>query len=212
MIVIYGTRHAGAVDHHEGQHAITRFAHVYYLPLFPIGGRWMTGSQLGHESRLSGRSVLAGYGRVWGPLIGVGLACFGGVAIVAGIAIAGSGLATFAWYGLRTASARRQSDLNLACFGTRCDPKLMPRELVITLRPLVEERWAAESNGESPSDVARFGTDDPARAAAAYAVLRLAALDMPARERAEAEADAARIVDQIRELPEATGGPYRSAT
>src|SRR5262249_31252711 len=118
--------------------------------------------------------------------------------------------ATFVWRDLRGATAKRRSDLNLLSFGTRCDPSLMPRELVDALRPEVEARWATVSGGQSPSDVARFGTDDPARAAAAYAVLRITAVGLPSRQRAEAEADAARIVDNVRELTDGSGGPYRS--
>ncbi|MBX3158780.1 MAG: hypothetical protein KF773_22625 [Deltaproteobacteria bacterium] len=211
MIIIYGTRRGGKIDERDGQYALTRFAHVYYLPLFPVGSVWMTGSETGHQAKLSGRSVLAGYARTWGPLAGIGLLFAGATGIVAGVGLLALTAFTFTWHGLRTPSAKRRSDLNLLSFGTRCDPSMMPRELVDALRPEVEARWAELSGGATPSDVARFGTDDVARASAAYAVLRLTAIDLPRSQRAEAEADAARIVDNIRELGDGTGGPYRTA-
>jgi hypothetical protein len=171
----------------------------------------MTSAETGHESKLSGRSVLAGYSRTWGPVAAVGMFLFGGGAgMLAGIGALAVTALTLAWRDVRGTSARR-SDFNLMAFGTRCDPKLMPRELVEALRPEIQARWAAVSEGASPSDVARFGTDDLARAAAAYGVLRLTALDLPSHQRAEAEADAARIVDNTRELTDGSGGPYRSA-
>ena len=37
MIVIYGTRFYGQVDHHAGQHQLTKFFHIYYVPLVPVG-------------------------------------------------------------------------------------------------------------------------------------------------------------------------------
>lgn len=209
MIIIYGTRSVGKVDHRDGQYALTRFAHVYYLPLFPVGSLWMTGPERGHEAKMSGRSVLAGYARTWGPVLAIGLLLFGGlVGKLVGVGALALAATTFAWRDARGSAARR-SDLNLLSFGTRCDPKKMPRELVEALRPEIEARWAAASDGASPSDVARFGTDDVERAAAAYGILRLTALDLPSQQRAEAEADAARIVDNVRELTDKTGGPYR---
>ena len=72
MIVIYGTRHYGVVDERGGEYALTRFAHIYWLPLFPVGSMWVTRTTedgyRGHTIGLSGKSVLAGYARVWGPI------------------------------------------------------------------------------------------------------------------------------------------------
>ena len=49
MIVIWGTRNAGKVDQREGQYALTRFAHVYWLPLFPVSSLWVTRDGYGYD-------------------------------------------------------------------------------------------------------------------------------------------------------------------
>jgi hypothetical protein len=116
------------------------------------------------------------------------------------------------WKQITGDAAKRKSDLNQAAFGTRCEPKLLPAPLLETLTAQANDRWAAVSDGQSPGDVARFGTDDVQRAAAAYAVLRLSAVSLPAAQAAEAEADAMRIVNGMHDKLQLTdGGPYRSA-
>jgi hypothetical protein len=213
VIIIWGTRNAGKVDHRDGQYALTRFAHVYWIPLFPVSAMWVTRDGMGHAMKLSGKSVLAGYARTWGVLLGV-LGVFG-VAGGAGFAaaIAGVSLAalSWAWKDLGGDAAQRRSDLNARSFGTRCEPKLLPDELRAGLEVELKQRWALLSDGQSPSDIARFGTDDVARASAAYGVLRLSAVTLPSAQAAEAERDATRIADGIREkLQLDDGGPYRS--
>lgn len=214
MIVIWGTRRVGKLDAREGQYALTRFAHVYWLPIFPVGAVWITRDGYGHSMKLSGRGVAAGYARTWGPLLGaVGVAGAGGMAGFA-LALAAVSTAALSWSWRKPASkaAERRSDMNQLAFGTRCEPSLMPEELVVVLRPEIEARWKALSNGETPSDVARFGTEDPARAAAAYGVLRLSALTLPHAQQAEAESDATRIAEKLHDVPLLTeGGPYRNA-
>ena len=210
MIIFYGTRRTGKVSAREGQYAVTRFAHVYYLPLFPIAGLWITGADRGHVAKVSWKSVIAGYARTWGPLLGLGAMFTGPAGVVAGIGCVVASAATLAWSHVRTPSAQRRSDLNQLAFGTRCEPDLLPRELVDALRPELEARWGEIANGQSPSDVARFGTDDVQRAAVAYGVLRLSALSLPRAQASEAEADAARIADNVRELRQLGDGPYRS--
>ena len=212
MIVIWGTRRVGKVDQRDGQYALTRFAHVYWLPLFPVGSVWITREGYGHAMKTSGRGIVAGYARTWAPLLGaVGIAGAGGMAgFVAALAAVSAAALSLSWRKPQTKSAERRSDMNQLAFGTRCEPSLMPDELLIVLRPEVEARWKLLANGETPSDVARFGTDDPARAAAAYGVLRLTALELPPAQRLEAEQEAARIADGLRDLPQLTeGGPYR---
>jgi hypothetical protein len=214
VVVIWGTRNAGKVDQRDGQYALTRFAHVYWLPLFPVSAMWITRDGFGHPMKMSGKSVLAGYARTWGVIGGVaGLAGVGGptgfIAAVIGVSLAAL---SWAWKDVNGRLAQRRSDLNELAFGTRCEPRLLPGDVAAGLEREAKQRWAIVSNGQSPSDVARFGTDDVQRAAAAYGVLRLSALAMPHAQALEAEADAARIAEGVREkLQLDTGGPYRSA-
>ena len=209
MIIIWGTRNAGKVDHRDGQFAMTRFAHVYWLPLFPVSSIWVTGDGVGHTMKLSARSVFAGYARTWGLLL-AGLGVAGAIPLWAALAAVVSAGVSLSWKDAHGADAQR-SDLNLAAYGTRCEPKLLPGELADALRQEANDRWALVSNGETPTDVAKFGTDDGRRAATAYGVLRLTALTLPPAQAAEAESDAARIASGARERPAlGDGGPYRS--
>mgnify|MGYP001793913914 CR=1 FL=1 len=78
-MIVYGTRHYGKVDRlgldaSGGPYVATRFAHIYFLPLIPLGstlvvaetGKGVEGLQL----PLSGKSVGFAYLRCWG-LLGV---------------------------------------------------------------------------------------------------------------------------------------------
>jgi hypothetical protein len=210
MIVIWGTRNAGKVDHREGQYALTRFAHVYWLPLFPVSAMWVTRDGYGHTMKMSGKSVVAAYARTWGVILGIaGLVGWIGLpAAIAGVSLAAL---SWAWKDVSTAADRRRSDLNLLAFGTRCEPKLLPDGLASGIKAELDARWARISDGQSPDEVARYGTDDVTRAATAYGILRLTALSLPGDKARDAEAKAARIADGVRaqdQLP--AGGPYRS--
>jgi hypothetical protein len=163
--------------------------------------------------RLSGRSVIAGYARTWGVIAGIaGLAGWGGtMGLITGVFGVSLAALSWAWKDVTSAEARRRSDLNDLAFGTRCEPKLLPAEVATALEIETKRRWALLSDGQSPSDVARFGAEDIKKAAAAYGVLRLTALSLPSAQAAEAERDARRIAEGLREdrqLDE--GGPYRS--
>ena len=213
MFIVWGTRNAGKVDQRDGQYALTRFGHVYWLPLFPTSAIWVTGDGVGHEMKLSGKSVLAGYARTWSIIAGVAgvLGAGGAVGFIAALAAVALGALSLTWTNVVTDSHKRRSDLNQLAFGTRCEPKLLPAALVETLTAEAKQRWALVSDGQSPGDVARFGTDDLQRAAAAYGVLRLTALSLPPVQATEAEADAKRIAEGVREKLQVTdGGPYRS--
>jgi hypothetical protein len=210
MIVIWGTRNAGKVDHREGQYALTRFAHVYWLPLFPVSAMWVTRDGYGHTMKMSGKSVVAAYARTWGVILGIaGLVGWIGLpAAIAGVALAA---VSWAWKDVSTASDKRRSDLNLLAFGTRCEPKLLPDGLASGIKAELDARWARISDGQSPDEVARYGTDDVTRAATAYGILRLTALSLPGDQARDAEAQAARIAEGVREKGQLeAGGPYRS--
>ena len=214
MFVVWGTRNAGKVDQRDGQYALTRFAHVYWLPLIPTSSVWVTSEGIGHEMKFSVRSVLSGYARTWALVLGTaGILGVGGTAVFV-LAIAAVALAamSWAWKDTNGDRAERRSDMNQRAFGTRCEPKLLPAPPVATLTTELKERWAVVADGQSPGDVARFGTDDMERAASAYGVLRLTALTLPPAQAKDAEAEAQRIAEGAREKLQITdGGPYRSA-
>lgn len=73
MFIIYGTRTYGTIDAPDGTQHATRFVHVYYLPLVPIGGMRLISEDRGVPIPLDWRSVLLAYGRVWGFLGVAGL-------------------------------------------------------------------------------------------------------------------------------------------
>lgn len=73
MVVIFGTRFYGKVRACGSSFLGTQFFHIYYVPLIPIGTHLVLeenadGSFKGMKSRLSFKSILAAYLRVWGPL------------------------------------------------------------------------------------------------------------------------------------------------
>jgi len=217
MIVIYGTRFYGEVDGHGGQRQLTKFFHLYYVPILPVSTLWVTrdlprGYQ-GHGVAMSGRSVLAAYARVWGPIAAVGSAVAGGgLGIVAAGAFAAVTAWTWTWRSLRSHRERRRSDFHLLAFGTRCDPLKMDSQLASVLQADVAGRWAHVAGGSTPEDVARLGAANPAQAVLAYASLRLAARLAPRGPAREALDASERILDAIRDTdPTALeGGPYRS--
>jgi hypothetical protein len=216
MIVIYGTRFYGQVDGHGGQRQLTKFFHLYYVPLFPVGTMWVTRTldqgYNGHAVRMSGRSVLAGYARVWGPIAAIGALAAGGIGgVVAAGAAAALSIWTWTWHSVRGDRERRRSDFHLLAFGTRCDPLKMDDRLASVLHAEVAARWAQVSDGVTPEDVARLGAANPAQAVLAYASLRLAARLAPPAPARDALAASERILDATRDSGAALeGGPYRS--
>lgn len=214
-VIIYGIREYGRVEDHGGEYAVTRFFHLWFAPLFPTGSSWISGAvpggRTGHEISLHGKSVAAGYLRVWGPIIAIGNLAAGlqslaaAHLVVAAIAVGLTAL-SWTWRSLRTDAARRRSDFNFVAFGTRCEPKRMSRALRADLKRDLDHRWDARMPDRSPNDVALHGAADPDEAVIAYGLLRLAGL-----KRAEAaHADADRILAGAH-VPVATvDGPYRA--
>ncbi|HWU87338.1 MAG TPA: hypothetical protein VN253_08685 [Kofleriaceae bacterium] len=218
MIVIYGTRFYGKVDSHGDQYQVTKFFHVYYVPLIPVDTLWVTrpladGYQ-GHAVRLSGRSVLAGYARVWGPLAALIALSAGGAAGAVAAAVLGALCAlSWTWRSQRDPRERRRSDFHLLACGTRCDPLRMPHRLASEIQGHVAECWAQVADGRTPEDVARLGAANLKQAVFAYASLRLAARLAPREPASTARAASERVLDAIKDVDETAleGGPYRAA-
>ena len=217
MIVIYGTRFYGQIDSYGGERQLTKFFHIYYVPLVPVGTLWVTRAldrgYNGHAVQMNGRSVVAGYARVWGPIGVIGAIATGGVGgfLAAGAAAALS-IWSWTWHSVRSARERRRSDFNRLAFGTRCDPLKMEDQLASVLQADVADRWAQVADGSTPEDVARLGAANPAQAVLAYASLRLAARLAPGDHARVAREASDRILDAIKDGDAALeGGPYRSS-
>src|SRR5262245_12924163 len=72
----YGTQYRGRVDHVPGLfHVVTRFFHLWYLPIIPLGSELVGASGCreanGRRVPLQVRSVLAAYARAYGGLLAV---------------------------------------------------------------------------------------------------------------------------------------------
>lgn len=73
MFIIYGVRSYGAVDCEDGSQHATRFVHVYYLPLVPMGGVRISPEGDEQAASIDLKSLLLAYARVWGFALAVGL-------------------------------------------------------------------------------------------------------------------------------------------
>ncbi len=80
MIVICGWRTMGKVDEVENQYALTKFFHLFWLPIVPSGSVWILdhASGSGHAIKMHGKSIFAAYVRWWGSIIG-GLCALGAI-------------------------------------------------------------------------------------------------------------------------------------
>jgi len=206
MILVYGFRNYGCIDKSADQYAVTEFVHLFFLPIVPIESLWMEGEESRHAIRLHGRSVVAGYLRVWGPLVAIACvlaaeawASATHVAIAIAAAAAALTAWTWTWHGLGR-SARVRADFNQAAFGTRCEPRRLHADMRRRLRQSLNEAWDALATNRSPNDVAIHGATSPEETAIAYGILRIAN-----------DSDADRMLDD-RPVASWTGdGPYRSA-
>lgn len=68
-MVFYGWRRYGRVKLEGGLAVATMFFHIFWLPLVPYRGLIMVSEDQGVKSSLRLRSVMVGYGKVWGPLL-----------------------------------------------------------------------------------------------------------------------------------------------
>jgi hypothetical protein len=72
MLIVYGRRLSGKIDACGSTWIETMFAHLWYLPLIPMGSHLMLGGGRSIAIGLSGRSVLAAYLRSWGVIGAIG--------------------------------------------------------------------------------------------------------------------------------------------
>lgn len=72
MLIIWGTRFYGRIRSCGRSFIATRFAHVWFIPLFPVGSQLVLeengSSYRGIPVDINLKSVLAGYLRIWGPI------------------------------------------------------------------------------------------------------------------------------------------------
>jgi hypothetical protein len=215
-VIIYGVRPYGTVDAYGGEYAETSFFHIWFVPLVPTSSHWITGKtadgKTGYSIDMYGKSVLAGYLRVWGPAIA--LATFGGGISGNAIMLLFSALAialtawSWTWRNVRNEAAQRRSDFNLVAFGTRCEPRRMTDELQAAFKTSLDERWNERKPDRTPNDIARHGTKDAHQAVIAYGLLRLAGA-MRGRAGREEDADADRILEGAHSTLAVGEGPYR---
>jgi hypothetical protein len=191
MVIIYGTRPYGEVEHIQGEYAATRFFHLYWMPLFPVSSTmWVQRHEedlfRGHRTRWSWKSLAAAYLRTWGLLFGMiflvsalwslSLAHFASTApsFILGAVLVGAAIYSWRW---RRVSAEQQLRRSLfaSVVGTRCDPDMLPDDMVLSLRQSIDKLWEERFPTQTPNDVARFGAKEPAQAALAYSLSRLLA-------------------------------------
>jgi hypothetical protein len=217
MLIVWGTKHYGRTEEVEGQFAVTRFGHVWFLPFIPLGTLWVTshhGRELsGHGRRWSWRSLLAGYLRPWGTLyaaVGViSLAIGEGTTMLAiGGVLGGLALATLGWRTQRKPRELRRGRFNMLTLGTACDPLAMPRDFASHLHGQAKQRWAKAAGTLTPEDVAVRGSTSAPQAAAAYVLLRMTARLEKGEVARRARSASEEILDRTGAL-ELTGSPYR---
>lgn len=213
MIIVYGTSHYGKVDGQGEEYAMTRFAHIYYMPLFPVSSWWMTGSERGFATKFNWRSIGAAYARSWGLVLGTlalytavasGAAVIAVVSAAIGAALIATSVAAFRIKFRRSTPSLLRGDFNYLAFGTHCDPHLFTREFKDVQRRLLAERTAEFGMLRPPEDVARFGAANAMEAALAYGAL---ALQPGANEQDIAQL----LTNQPTLAVKADGGVYRLA-
>ena len=210
-VVIYGRRAYGRVHQHEGEYADTQFAHIDFVPLFPLGSFWVTqdlgnGQRMGFPIKLNGRSVLATYLRIWGPLIATLLLATSHslAGTLAGAAVASLSIWSWTWRSRRGHLAHRRSDFDRVALGSRCDPAWMTDDMRARVGKSLEGSLAKREDARPPDDVARFGAKDVQEAILAYGLLRIASIEHRA-----AAASADRLLESAFEQLPQDGGPYR---
>jgi hypothetical protein len=208
-VIVAGHRRSGRVHAHGGEYADTEFAHLYYVPIVPLGSFWVTNEPGGSEHsgfpiKLHWRSVGATYLRVWAPVLSTFLLLAPSLVANAGAAaLAALSAWSWTWRSRRGAHARRRSDFDRIALGSRCDPAWMTDDMRGNLSRKLAAQLAARPDARPPDDVARFGARDLDEAILAYGVLRVAGVD-----HSDARAAADQLLVSAMGEP-AHGGPYR---
>jgi len=209
-VVISGHARYGRVRAHGGEHAETEFAHLSYVPLFPIGSYWVTGeagggAHFGFPIKLHWRSVLATYLRTWVAALAA-LVFLAPSIVTTAIALALAALSAWSWTwrSRRGARALQRSDFDRVALGNRCDPAWLTDDVREHLSRTLGARLAERDDARPPDDVARFGARDRDEAIVAYGILRVSGVD-----HADARAAADRLLANTFDAAGAPGGPYR---
>lgn len=219
MIVVHGVARFGKVDEAEGEYLVTRFHHVFLMPLVPIGSEWVTRRRAagleGRACRLSAKSVAAAYLRTWGLALAfvlVGYAARGSVLAGVGASLLVIlALATLRWYRMLDPRELRRIALQRPVLGLALDPARLPLDTAHLLLPAVQDRFEALSGGRTAMDVAREGPVSDDEAAHAFVVLRLVAACSHGVAATEAFAASERLLDRAT-LPVPSTDPYRDAS
>ena len=201
MVIIYGTRPYGTIECCEGEYATTRFFHLYWMPLFPVSSTmWVRVHKedhfLGHRMRWSWKSIVAAYLRTWGLVIGGAFLVSSLLALyesftrftlqwpsfVFGALLVSAALYSWSWRRV-SAEAKLRRSLFASVVGTRCDPNMLPDDMVTSFRQSIEKLWEERFPTQTPNDIARFGAKAPAQSALAYSLVRLLAREVePSKE------------------------------
>lgn len=165
MIVVYGTRFYGTVEQCGEARIATRFFHLYYMPLIPLGTTLITqessdGSYRGIPLGIELRSMLTAYARAWLPLaaFGFGIAAmaawdeaaitgYGGPISTTLIALLAAAVSILAWVrvGRLDLDARAQRLLYRQFTGVAVDPARLG-----DVRKEVRERLHATVSERAP--------------------------------------------------------------
>lgn len=113
-MIFYGTHKFGWVDQVDGLGCVaTRFFHIMWIPLFPLGSMFMIDDDRGYTMSMSGKSVLVAYLRAF--LFWSAFASFVMVPASFGITLCTGLPLGFAWlvfpFVFRKASAKRAAEL-----------------------------------------------------------------------------------------------------
>jgi hypothetical protein len=207
--IIFGIRYFGAVLGCQGQYVATRFFHLYYLPLIPLGSMWVTGEEepeqegwlkttekvtLGVPLSLHLLSVLTGYVRAWSLVLAA--VCFGREDTPWGWLLLSAFLASWTWRAVGGQKARRRR-LFGAATGLFCAPELLPPEQASGLLGRLMTEWRKRYGSGAPE--ALEGPVELATLPLHYAVLRLTAR-VHGSERASQQAEA--LFQQVTASPD----------
>jgi hypothetical protein len=217
MIVVHGIDRFGKVDEVDGEYLVTRFHHLFLLPLVPIGSEWITKRDgdtiVGRVCRLSWKSVLAAYVRTWGvvmPAFLLAVASTGRTTLLFPATFIGALAMASLW-------SRKQRDphelrrvaVQRPALGIALDPAQLPRDSVDILLPIVAERFEAVSGGRTAVEVAVHGASSEIQAAYAFVLLRLLSVTMHGIDAVNAHAVSLDLL-RIHDVPATTDGPYRT--